>query len=409
VLTSGVLGVLALLAVATFASEARAMINPGLVTRTLALQAAIAFVALTTSVGQGILGVMTAGAQNIIAYTDVGIAFVFGELGDPDAMFVFAFRVLPVIVFVSSLVGVLYYLRIMQVIIRAIGYVLRTITGASKLETVSAAANIFIGIVESPMTIKPWLHTLTRSQLFSVMCVSLSSVSGSILVGYSSLGVSLEYLLPAAFMSAPGGLLMAKILIPETASPIEPDARELAQASFGDTRPVNIVEAASDGAAAGLKLAVNVGAMLIAFVALVALINGLLGGIGGLIGYPHITLEFFLGYIFAPLAFLIGIPWEEAMAAGALLGEKVILNEFLAFASFAEIKDTFSPHSQTVITFALCGFANLGSMAIIMGGLGGLVPTRKSDIAELGFKAVLAGTLANLMSAALASVFLTMG
>lgn len=408
-LTSGVLGVLALLAVATFASEARAMINPGLVTRTLALQAAIAFVALTTSVGQGILGVMTAGAQNIIAYTDVGIAFVFGELGDPDAMFVFAFRVLPVIVFVSSLVGVLYYLRIMQVIIRAIGYVLRTITGASKLETVSAAANIFIGIVESPMTIKPWLHTLTRSQLFSVMCVSLSSVSGSILVGYSSLGVSLEYLLPAAFMSAPGGLLMAKILIPETASPIEPDARELAQASFGDTRPVNIVEAASDGAAAGLKLAVNVGAMLIAFVALVALINGLLGGIGGLIGYPHITLEFFLGYIFAPLAFLIGIPWEEAMAAGALLGEKVILNEFLAFASFAEIKDTFSPHSQTVITFALCGFANLGSMAIIMGGLGGLVPTRKSDIAELGFKAVLAGTLANLMSAALASVFLTMG
>lgn len=408
-LTSGFLGIMALLAVAILASEARGMINPGLVSRTLALQAFIAFAALTTSIGQSILGVMTAGAQNIIAYTDVGISFVFGELGDPSAMFVFAFRVLPVIVFVSSLVGVLYYLRIMQVVIRAIGYGLRAITGASKLETVSAAANIFIGIVESPMTIKPWLHTLSRSQLFSVMCVSLSSVSGSILVGYSSLGVSLEYLLPAAFMSAPGGLLMAKILIPETASPIEPDARELAEASFGETRPVNIVEAASDGAAAGLKLAANVGAMLIAFVALVALINGLLGGIGGIVGYPHITLEFFLGYIFAPLAFLIGIPWQEAMAAGALLGEKVILNEFLAFASFAEIKDTFSPHSQTVITFALCGFANLGSMAIIMGGLGGLVPTRKSDIAELGFKAVLAGTLANLMSAALASVFLTIG
>lgn len=409
VLTSGILGVIALLAVAVLASEARTSISPRLVLRTLALQAAIAFFALTTSVGQSVLAVMTRGAQSIISYTDVGILFVFGDLGDPSQMFIFAFRVLPVIVFVSSLVAVLYYLRIMQLLIRGIGHALKTVTGASRLETISAAANIFIGIVESPMTIKPWLHSLTRSQLFSVMSVSLASVSGSILIGYSSLGVSLDYLLPAAFMSAPGGLLMAKILIPETTTPIEPDASELANASFGETAPINIVEAAADGAAAGLKLAANVGAMLIAFVALVALINGLLGGIGSLLGYPDISLELFLGYAFAPLAFLIGIPWAEAMSAGALLGQKVILNEFLAFASFADIRESFSPHSQTVITFALCGFANLGSMAIIMGGLGGLVPSRKSDIAALGFKAVLAGTLANLMSAALASLCLTLG
>lgn len=403
------MGVLSLLAIAILASEARALINPGLVLRTLALQALIAFFALTTSAGQTVLGVMTRGAQSIISYADVGILFLFGDLGDPSQMFILAIRVLPVIVFVSSLVAVLYYLRIMQYVILGLGRALQIVTGASRLEAISAAANIFIGIVESPMTIKPWLATLSRSQLFSVMCVSLCSVSGSILAGYASLGIELEYLLPAAFMSAPGGLLMAKILIPETTAPRNPSDADLKAASFGETRPVNIVEAAADGAATGLKLAVNVGAMLIAFVALVALINGLLSGFGSLIGYPGITLEFFLGYVFAPIAWAIGIPWDEAMRAGALLGQKVILNEFLAFASFAEIRETFSPHSQTVITFALCGFANLGSMAIIMGGLGGLVPTRKSDIAALGFKAVLAGTLANLMSAALVSVFLTIG
>lgn len=408
-LTSGILGVLGLLAIAILTSETRALISPGLVLRTLALQALIAFFALTTTAGQSVLALMTRGAQNIIAYADVGILFLFGDLGDPSQMFILAIRVLPVIVFVSSLVAVLYYLRIMQFVIQGLGRALQMVTGASRLEAISAAANIFIGIVESPMTIKPWLHSLTRSQLFSVMCVSLCSVSGSILAGYASLGIELKYLLPAAFMSAPGGLLMAKILIPETTAPRSPSATDLAAASFGDTRPVNIVEAAADGAATGLKLAANVGAMLIAFVALVALINGLLGGLGSLIGYPGITLEFFLGYAFAPIAWAIGIPWDEAMRAGALLGQKVILNEFLAFASFAEIRETFSPHSQTVITFALCGFANLGSMAIIMGGLGGLVPTRKSDIAALGFKAVLAGTLANLMSAALVSVFLTIG
>lgn len=409
VLTSGILGVLGLLSIAVLASETRALIDPGLVLRTLALQALIAFFALTTSAGQSVLAMMALGAQNIIGYADVGILFLFGDLGDPSKMFILAIRVLPVIIFVSSLVAVLYYLRIMQFVIQGLGRALQLVTGASRLEAINAAANIFIGIVESPMTIKPWLHSLSRSQLFAVMCVSLCSVSGSILAGYASLGIELKYLLPAAFMSAPGGLLMAKILIPETTAPQSPSDADLFAASFGDTRPVNIVEAAADGAATGLKLAANVGAMLIAFVALVALINGLLGGLGSLVGYPGVTLEFLLGYVFAPIAFLIGIPWDEAMRAGALLGQKVILNEFLAFASFAEIRDTFSPHSQTVITFALCGFANLGSMAIIMGGLGGLVPTRKSDIAQLGFKAVFAGTLANLMSAALVSVCLTFG
>lgn len=408
-LTSGILGVIVILVVGAFASERTRSISPRIVFSTLALQAAVAGFALATETGQVVLGVMTRGAQNIISYADDGIIFLFGDLGDPSKMFIVAFRVLPVIIFVSSLVAVLYHLRVMQVFIQSIGWLLRTLVGTSRLESINAAANIFVGMVESPLTIRPYLEKLTRSQLFAVMSVGLSSVAGAVLVGYASLGVELKYLIPAAFMSAPGGLLMAKLLVPETGTPFEPDAADLKASSFGETKPVNVVEAAADGAASGMKLAANVGAMLIAFVALVALVNGILGSVGGLFGYPGVTLEFILGYLFAPVAFLIGIPWEEAIQAGGLLGQKVILNEFLAYVSFAEVRDVFSPHSQAVITFALCGFANLSGMAILMGGLAGMVPSRKSEIAQLGFKTVLAGTLSNLMSASLASVFMTLG
>lgn len=407
-LTSGILGVLVIFLVAVLLSEKRSAISPRVVLSTLALQAAIAGFALATDAGQAVLDVMARGAQSVISYADSGIFFLFGDLGDPSKMFVLAFRVLPVIVFVSSLVAVLYHLRIMPLLIRGIGYLLRTLLGVSRLESTSAAANIFVGMVESPMTIRPYLTSLTRSQLFSVMSVGLASVAGSILVGYASLGVDLKFLLPAAFMSAPGGLLMAKLLVPEGDTPFEPSADELANSQYGESRPVNIVEAAADGASAGLKLAANVGAMLIAFVALVATANGILGAIGGLFGYPSLSFEFLLGYLLSPIAFLIGIPWDDAVAAGNLLGQKIILNEFLAFVSFTKDIDTFSPHAQAVITFALCGFANLASMAILMGGLAGLVPGRKSEIAQLGFKTVLAGTLANLMSASLASIFLTL-
>ena len=407
ILTSGILGVLAVLLAGYVLSEDRKAIDLRIVLSTLGLQAAIAAFALATGLGQSVLAVLTAGAQNIISYADQGIMFVFGDLGDPGKMFVLAFRVLPVIVFVSSLVAVLYYLRVMQLLIRGIGTALRWVTGVGRLETTSAAANIFIGMVESPMTIRPYLTSLTRAQLFCVMSVGLSSVAGSILVGYASLGIDLQYLLPAVFMSAPGGLLMAKLLIPDAEAPYEPEIAALAKAQYSEEKPVNIIEAAADGASVGLKLAANVGAMLVAFVALVALINGILGGIGGWFGYSDLTLQLILGYLFAPIAFLIGVPWEEAISAGNLLGQKVILNEFLAYVSFSSIQETFSPHSQAVITFALCGFANLASMAILMGGLAGMVPGRKSEIAELGFKTVLAGTLSNLMSAALASIFLT--
>lgn len=408
-LTSGLLGVIVILVVGAFASERTRSINPRIVFSTLALQAAVAGFALATEAGQVVLGVMTRGAQNIISYADDGIIFLFGDLGDPTKMFIVAFRVLPVIIFVSSLVAVLYHLRVMQVFIQSIGWLLRTLVGTSRLESINAAANIFVGMVESPLTIRPYLEKLTRSQLFAVMSVGLSSVAGAVLVGYASLGVELKFLIPAAFMSAPGGLLMAKLLVPETGTPFEPDAADLKASTFGEIRPVNVVEAAADGAASGMKLAANVGAMLIAFVALVALVNGILGSVGGLLGYPGVTLEFILGFLFAPVAFLIGIPWEEAVQAGGLLGQKVILNEFLAYVSFAEVRDVFSPHSQAVITFALCGFANLSGMAILMGGLAGMVPSRKSEIAQLGFKTVLAGTLSNLMSASLASVFMTLG
>ncbi len=407
-LTSGILGIPTLILIAVLLSERKRSINLRIVASTFLLQASVAGFALLTPMGQTVLGVMSRGVQNIITYADVGILFMFGDLGDPSVAFIVAFRVLPVIVFVSSLVAVLYYLNIIQLFIRTIGYLLRVIVGTSRLESTNAAANIFIGMVESPMTIRPYLSRLTRSQLFAVMSVGLSSVTGAILVGYASLGVDLQYLLPAAFMSAPGGLLMAKLLVPETGTPFEPSEEELKNAYGEEEKPVNIIEAAADGASAGLMIAANVGAMILCFVAIVALINGILGGIGGWFGYPNISLELFLGYLLAPITFLIGIPWDEAVQAGSLLGKKVILNEFIAYVDFASMPDAFSAHSKAVITFALCGFANLSGLAILMGGLASMVPSRKSDVAQLGFKTVLAGTLANLMSAALASVFMTL-
>ena len=289
----------------------------------------------------------------------------------------------------------------MQIIIKIIGGFLSKVLGTSKAESVNAAANIFVGQTEAPLVIRPFLNTMTKSQLFAVMTGGLASVSGSVLVGYSALGVPLEYLLAASFMAAPAGLVLAKLIMPET--------EEIDEANFKlekDKNSANVIDAAANGAADGLKLAVNVGAMLIAFIALIALLNGIIGGVGGWFGAEHLTIEKILGYVFSPIAFAIGVPWEEAVKAGSFIGQKIILNEFVAYSNFAPQIESVSEKTGIIISFALCGFANLSSMGILIGGLGNVAPSKRPIIAKLALKAVAAGTLASLLSAAIAGTFL---
>jgi CNT family concentrative nucleoside transporter len=270
----------------------------------------------------------------------------------------------------------------------------------------SAAANVFVGQTEAPLVVKPYIRKMTRSELFAVMSGGLASVAGAVLAGYASLGIDLNYLVAASFMAAPGGLLMAKLLVPETETPHDHTQDVTEEDEFKEDHPVNVIDAAALGASSGLMLAANVGGMLIAFIALIALINIIFGAVGGIFGYGDLTLQQILGYLFSPIAYLIGIPWEEAVKAGSFLGQKLVVNEFVAYIDFVAVKDSMSTHSQAIITVALCGFANLSSMAILLGGLGVMAPSRRPDIARLGLKAVMAGTLSNFMSATLVGLFL---
>ncbi len=283
------------------------------------------------------------------------------------------------------------------------------VIGTGRIESLYAAANIFVGQSESPLVVKPYLRALTTPQMFALMTTGMAGIAGSLLAAYASMGMRTEYLLAASFMAAPGGLLMAKIIMPDEKrakdAPAEPDVK-LADDAHGD-KPVNVFQAAGNGTMDGLKVAVAVGAMLIAFVGLIAMMNGILSGIGGLFGYDDLTFQRVLGWVFAPVMFMLNIPWSEAQQAGQLFGEKLILNEFVAYLHFGEIIDTLSPHTQAVVTFALCGFANFTSIAIQLGVLGELVPERKGEIAKLGLRAVAAGSLANLMSAAMAGLILS--
>ena len=360
--------------------------------------------------------------RQLQGYANQGIDFIFGGLSSGrmfemfgNGGFVFAIRVLPLIVFFSSFIAVLYYLGVMSLVIRVIGGGLQRLLGTSRTEAMSATANIFVGQTEAPMVIRPFVRRLTRSELFAVMAGGMASVAGSVLIGYAALGVELKYLIAASFMAAPGGLLMAKLMEPETEQPHDtPDELPDDHAS----KPANVIDAAALGASAGLHLALNVGAMLLTFIALIALLNGILGWTGDWFGMPQLNLQLILGYLLAPLAFVLGVPWHEAMTAGGLIGEKLVLNEFVAYVDFARYLDplqaaaqgvtVLSAQTQVIVTFALCGFANLASIGIQLGGLGVMAPERRADIARLGLKAVVAGTLSNLMSAALAGVFLAL-
>ncbi|GDY27096.1 MULTISPECIES: NupC/NupG family nucleoside CNT transporter [unclassified Agarivorans] len=402
-------GVLALLGIAFLLSDNKKRINKRTVLGAFAIQAGFGAFVLYLPFGQDVLAAVSGGVQSVIDSAQAGINFLFGGLGT-NAMFsngvgfVFAIRVLPIIVFFSSLIAVLYYLGIMQKIILVIGGALQKALGTSRPESMSATANIFVGQTEAPIVVKPFIPKMSESELFAIMVGGLASVAGSVLAGYAGLGVELKYLIAASFMAAPGGLLMAKIIKPETnASEQDMDAT-LAE----EDRPANVIDAAASGASTGLHLALNVGAMLLAFIGLIALLNGMVGGIGGWFGVEGLTIELILGYIFAPVAWIIGVPWAEAVQAGSFIGQKLVVNEFVAYINFVEIRETLSEHTQVIITFALCGFANLSSIAILLGGLGSMAPTRRSDIARLGLKAVAAASLANLMSAALAGFFFSL-
>ena len=407
----GVIGIFVLLAIAYGLSKSRKDINFRTVGFAFLLQLILGAFVLYVPFGKDVLTTITSSVQSVIDSAKVGINFLFGGLGT-DAMFdngvgfVFAIRVLPNIIFFSSLIAVLYYLGIMQWVIKIIGGSLQKLLKTSKPESLSATANIFVGQTEAPLVVRPYIAKMTQSELFAIMVGGLASVAGSIMAGYAGLGIELKYLIAASFMAAPGGLLMAKIIYPET----EPEKIMQDSVDFdeGEDKPANVIDAAASGAASGLKLAVNVGAMLLAFIALIALLNTIVGGISGLFGYDNITIELILGYVFAPFAFIIGVPVNEMLQAGSFIGQKVVVNEFFAYVNFVEIKDTLSPATQAIVTFALCGFANLSSIAILLGGIGSMAPSRRRDIAKLGMHAMMAATLANLMSAAIAGVFIAL-
>ena len=437
-------GIIVILAIAFLLSTGKRRISLRVVGAAFALQALMALLVLRTPWGvQGIQG-MSSGVIALLDYSKVGIESVFGPMDANPFTNTFVIAALPVIIFFAALVSILYHWGIMQRLVRWVGGAMGWITGISKVEALGSAANIFVGQSESPLVVRPYLASLSPSRLFTLMSVGMAGVAGTILAAYASfIGEdAVPFLLAAAFMSAPGGILMAKIIMPDDDSVLARDAAQLAgiedeqdlvlprarisaegPAALTETgrphevevaetfeeghTPANVIEAAAQGTQTGVKLAVAVGAMVLTFVALVALANGILGGIGGLLGYPDLTFQMILGWIFAPVMYLIGIPWDQAGAAGGLFGTKIVLNEFVAFIQLGGM-DTgvLSDRSRAIATFALCGFANFSSIAIQMAVTGGLAPNQRPVIAKLGLRALAAGSLANLMSAALAGLFL---
>jgi CNT family concentrative nucleoside transporter len=419
----GAIGIAVIILIAVLFSSNRKAINFRVVGAAFALQAALAFLVLKTPWGRATIQAMSDGVAELLGYATKGTEFLFGPSATNPLANTFAIAALPVIIFFASLVAILYHLGIMQRIVRWVGGAIGWVTGVSRVESLGAAANIFVGQSESPLVVRPYLAALPPSHLFTLMSVGMAGVAGTILAAYAGLlgEEYLPFLLAAAFMSAPGGILMAKLIMPD-----EPEGSEELELKGGASgrapedeievhtfeegeRPANIIMAAAQGAQTGVKLAVAVGAMVLAFVALVALANGILGGIGGWFGQPQLSFQSIVGTLFSPVMFLIGVPWSEAGVAGGLFGTKIVLNEFVAFIDLGNAAGpaaALSDRSRAIITFALCGFANFSSIAIQMAVTGNLAPNQRPMIAKLGLRALLAGSLANLMSAALAGLMI---
>ena len=437
-------GIVAILLIAFLLSTGKKRISLRVVGATFALQALMALLVLRTPWGVQLIQALSNGVIALLDYSKVGIEAIFGPMGANPFTNTFVIAALPVIVFFAAIVSILYHWGIMQRLVRWVGGAIGWITGISKVEALGSAANIFVGQSESPLVVRPYLAALTPSRLFTLMSVGMAGVAGTILASYASFigAEAVPFLLAAAFMSAPGGILMAKIIMPDDDSVLARDAAQMSgvdphgeivlpksrisaegpaalteggkahEVEVAETfeeghKPANVIEAAAQGTQTGVKLAVAVGAMVMVFVALVALANGILGGIGGWFGYPDVSFQQLLGLVFAPVMYLIGIPWDQAGAAGGLFGTKIVLNEFVAFIELGSMDGSvLSDRSRAIVTFALCGFANFSSIAIQMAVTGGLAPNQRPVIAKLGLRALAAGSLANLMSAALAGLFL---
>ncbi|MEG9499315.1 NupC/NupG family nucleoside CNT transporter [Mannheimia indoligenes] len=404
-----IIGIFVLLGIGALLSNNRRAINLRTVFGALAIQIAFAALILYVPAGRDALLATANGVSKVINYGNEGISFLFGNLADPSNSsigFVFAIKVLPIIIFFSALISLLYYIGVMQWVIKIIGGSLQKLLGTSQAESMSAAANIFVGQTEAPLVVKPYISRMSDSELFAVMVGGTASIAGSVMAGYAGMGVPLTYLIAASFMAAPAGLLFAKLMYPQNER-----ISDTIDENVEIDKPNNVVEALANGASSGVSLAINVGAMLIAFIAVIALLNGIIGGIGGLFGREDLTLQILLGYIFQPLAFIIGVPWEDADIAGQMIGMKLAVNEFVGYLEFAKYLQPdsvvqLSDKTKAIITFALCGFANISSIAVLIGGIGSMAPNRRSDIARLGLKAVIGGTLANLMSATIAGFFI---
>jgi len=401
---TGVLGLLAMLALAYLFSTNRRAIKLKTVAWGLGLQITLAFLVLQWTYGQLLFLRAGNGVNRLLAYAFVGSEFVFGELGKQHSSigFIFAFQVLPTIIFIAALFALLYYLGVMQVIIRGAAWVMQRVMGASGAESLNVAASIFMGQTEAPLTIRPFLPDLTQSELMTIMTSGMAHVSGGIMAAYIAFGVEARHLLTAVIMTAPGTILMAKMLVPETEQPKTMGVVHMENVE----RDSNFLAAIARGTSEGLGMAVNVGAMLVAFLALIALTNGIMGGIHHGVAWFPTSLQQIFGWAFAPVAWIIGVPWHDCVQIGNLLGTRMVVNELLAFSYLGPMKGALDPRSFTIATFALCGFANFSSIGMQIGGIGALAPNQKSQLAKLGIRAMLAGTMANLMSASIVGIFL---
>jgi len=406
---TGVLGLLTMLGLAYLFSTDRRAIKPKIVLWGLGLQITLAFLIIRWTGGQRLFLRAGNAVTKVLSYTFVGSEFVFGELGKQNSSigFIFAFQVLPTIIFIASLFALLYYLGVMQVVIRAVAWAMQRIMGASGAESLNVAASIFMGQTEAPLTIRPFLPDLTQSELMTIMTSGMAHVSGGIMAAYIAFGVEARHLLTAVIMTAPGTLLVSKMLVPETDLPKTMGVVHTENVE----RDANFIGALARGTGEGLGMAINVGAMLIAFLAVIALTNGILGGIHiwlgghGMMWFPT-SLQQIFGWAFAPVAWVIGVPWHDCVQIGNLLGTRMVLNELVAFSFLGPMRGSLDPRSFTIATFALCGFANFSSIGMQIGGIGALAPNQKGMLAKLGIRAMLAGTMANLMSASIVGIFL---
>ncbi len=400
------LGMVCIFGVGYLLCSDRSRISWRVVGGAFAIQLSVAALVLYVPAGKQALEAVAGVVISVLGYAQAGMDFMFGDLASDGYGFVFALQVLPIIVFFASLVSILYHLGIMERLVSLIGGFIQMALGTTKAESMAAATNIFIGQSESPIAVKPYLARMSTSEIFAVMVGGMATVAGSVLGGYAAAGVEMRYLIAASFMAAPAALMMAKLIRPEI------DDRNSDHADVHEDilehRAVNVIDAAATGALQGMQLAFAIGALLLAFIALIAMLNGLIGWAAGLVGFEGLTLQQILGYLFQPVAFLIGVPWEETRQVGSLLGQKLMLNEFIAFLDFvANYQSELTPRTQAIVTFALCGFACLSSIAIVVGGIGVLVPERREEMSKLGLLAVTAATLANLMSATIAGLMLS--